>query len=240
MPDYTMKKAKEDWLKRVMKSKEFNHATKTFAWCVMDHMYGDKTVSNPGGALIKKETNIATNKQGAHRKALVEAGALTCVLVKNAKGDWDGYEYTLCLDWEPTTAPEGSTPLGNTLPPTGEQGLPQKGTGVPPTGEMNLSNQSIKEPIKESIKTKTVPDGPVELETDVVREGLDSPSSSNCDSELYPLTEEGEVMNGTYWMKIKKVRPLTKEEKALENRQSAAYMKKQREKETPVLVGEPW
>lgn len=167
-------KAKQEWLKRVKRSKTFNHATKTFAWCVMDHMYGDKTVSNPGGALIKSETNIAPNKQGAHRKALSEAGALSCALVKNDRGDWDSYEYTLNLDWEGSTPHGGSTPEGNTLPPTGEQGAPQKGTHVPPTGEPNLSRQSIKESKKQSIRATTVSGEPVEVEGSGVREEVES------------------------------------------------------------------
>lgn len=156
-------KAKQEWLRKVMAA-DVNHATRSFAWAVLDSMYGDKTVSFPGGADIRDRCRVSISKQKEHRRTLVECGALTAVLKKSDQGDWDNYEYSLNLDWDGSTPARArgttkkdvpSPQEGHTLPPTGSYPPPHREVRVPPTGSMNISTQDTKEDIKEEFKEDT-------------------------------------------------------------------------------------
>lgn len=193
----TVWKQKQDWMKAVMAS-NLTPAAKVFAYGVFQHMYGDKLVSNPGSKAMTEVTGLAKSKFSEYRKALFEASAMTGQLVESEHGDYDGYEYTLNLDWDGEakkkprkTTVKGCTPEGGTSQkdtgstPEGDTGVPQKGAGVYPTGRTNTSSQDTNEDSKEETKTAA----PVEVQEDD-QSSLD-PSLSTFEEIINPLHSWG-------------------------------------------------
>ena len=201
-------KAKQDWLDRLFAS-ELTPATKCFAWGVFKRMYGVKIVSNPGSNTIYDDTKVGKSKHSDHRKKLAGCGAMSMKLVKNDKGDWDSYEYTLNLHWDGNgafliegsnpqgTTPEidssatseGSYPEGTTLPPTGYEGTTQRVGGVLPTGSSNTINNTTKKTVTNTLKN-TPPAAAESVISDSKEDVDDSPLLVvNEDSPLSVVTD---------------------------------------------------
>lgn len=201
-------KAKQDWLDRLFAS-ELTPATKCFAWGVFKRMYGVKIVSNPGSNTIYDDTKVGKSKHSDHRKKLAGCGAMSMKLVKNDKGDWDSYEYTLNLHWDgngalliegsnpqgttpeidSSTTSEGSYPEGTTLPPTGYEGTTQRVGGVLPTGSSNTTINTTKKTVTNTLKN-TPPAAAESVISDSKEDVDDSPLLVvNEDSPLSVVTD---------------------------------------------------
>lgn len=242
-------KVKQEWMDAVMAS-DLSPATKVYAYGVFKHMFGIKTDAWPGAKGLSEATGLNDSQFYKYNAALSTAGFIE---VTSRKGRSN--EYVLVLP----TSTEGRylPPERVTLPSERVGGTSTEGTNTTSNTTMDTTTQDNNESLH-------VADAPVgKSRYSYIRK--DDHSSSNCDSthapvyfmdlegvtgplncdseeaddDLYPVTEDGQVMNGTYWRELRKQRSLTKEEKDLINRQSAAYMASKRKPE-PAVDEEAW
>lgn len=169
---------KQEWIERVFAS-ELTPAQKVFAFGIFKRMYGDKIESYPDTEYLVADTGLSRSKFSEHRQALFDAGALTGVKDRKARGRQENYTYRLNVDWDGEVPPrEDKSPAGTTnVPP---------GNGEVPSGSSNTSKNTT----KSNTTSKTtiispVPSGPVEIET-----------SSNLSLEEVSLAPEDSLNSG--------------------------------------------
>jgi hypothetical protein len=217
-------KAKQDWQDRMLASKHTGQELR-FVLCVAQFAFGDKIESWPTTEDIMEAGGFSSSGHFKDfRDALVRSGAISAHLGYHTKGaKTPNYKYTMNLDWDGSVAPKGKSgsTSGDCHSTSGDFGST--------SGASNTTSNTTKKTSKKDNKSATAPVDPslpeiLPTEKDAVPSSLLPEPSEAVVSETPPGKGESDAVlesrTAQDWRTLRKVRPLTDEERDFLNRRS--------------------